>query len=115
MTNETEGPVACGGDLTIKGSYQVQVIHNSGTFTVGGVKIGLLVNGKVNYTSGNAVQVQSNTYVKIGNSTGSTVWYYDQNNATPPIRVTPTAGGYNGSPRIGASGKFSTAWRRCKQ
>jgi len=99
ITNETEGPVACGGDLTIKGSYQV-AIHNPGTFTVGGVKIGLLVNGKVNYTSGNAVQVQSNTYVKIGNSTGSTVWYYDQNNATPPIRVTPTSGGYNGSPRI---------------
>lgn len=99
ITNETEGPVACGGDLTIKGSYQV-AIHNPGTFTVGGVKIGLLVDGKVNYTSGNAVQVQSNTYVKIGNSTGSTVWYYDQNNATPPIRITPTAGGYNGSPRI---------------
>ncbi|MGV3459954.1 MAG: collagen-binding domain-containing protein [Flavobacterium sp.] len=99
VTNETEGPIACGGDLTIKGSYQV-AIHNAGTFMVGNTKIGLLVNGKVNYTSGNSVQVQSNSYVKIGNNAGSTVWYYDQNNATPPIRITPTSGGYNGSPRI---------------
>lgn len=99
VTNETEGPIACGGDLTIKGSYQA-AIHSAGTFMVNNVKIGLLVNGKVNYVSGNSLQVQSNSYVKIGNGTGSTVWYYDQNNATPPIRITPTSGGYNGSPRI---------------
>ena len=97
-TNESEGPIAIGGDLTIAGSYQV-AIHNAGTFSVNNVKIGLLVNGKVNYQSGNAVQVLSNGYVKIGNANGSTVWYADQNNATPPIRITPNSN-YNSSPRI---------------
>lgn len=97
-TNETEGPVACGGDLTIKGNYQI-CLHNAGNFLVDGVKIGLLVGGKVNYQSGNALQIMQNAYVKIGNSTGSTVWYYDQNNAASPIRITPTAN-YNSTPRI---------------
>ena len=97
-TNETEGPIAIGGDLTIDGNYQV-AIHNAGTFKVNNVKIGLLVNGKVNYQSGSSLQVNSNGYVKIGNSTGSTVWYADPNNATPPIRITPTSN-YNSSPII---------------
>lgn len=97
-TNETEGPIAIGGDLTIAGNYQV-AIHNPGTFLVNNVKIGLLVNGKVNYQSGNALQVNSNGYVKIGNPAGSTVWYADPNNATPPIRVTPSSN-YDSSPRI---------------
>lgn len=98
INNESEGPVAIGGDLTIAGSYQV-AIHNTGTFKVNNVTIGLLVNGKVNYQSGNSLQVNNNGYVKIGNANGSTVWYADQNNATPPIRVTPSSD-YNGSPRI---------------
>lgn len=97
VTNESEGPVACGGDLTIKGNYQI-ALHSAGTFTVNNLKIGLLVGGKVNYTSGNALQVLSNSYVKIGNGAGSTVWYKDPNNATPPIRITP--GGFDSSPRI---------------
>lgn len=98
INNESEGPIAIGGDLTIAGSYQVAA-HNTGTFKVNNVKIGLLVNGKVNYQSGNSLQVINNGYVKIGNANGSTVWYADQNNATPPIRVTPGSD-YNGSPRI---------------
>jgi choice-of-anchor A domain-containing protein len=98
VTNESEGPIACGGDLTIRGNYQVAV-HNAGTFMVNDVKIGLLVGGKVNYTSGNALQVNQNGYVKIGDGSGSHVWYYDQNNAASPIRITPTAN-YDSSPRI---------------
>lgn len=98
INNESEGPIAVGGDLTIAGSYQIAV-HNTGTFKVNNVTIGLLVNGKVNYQSGNSLQVNNNGYVKIGNANGSTVWYADQNNATPPIRVTPGSD-YNGSPRI---------------
>lgn len=97
-TNETEGPIACGGDLTIKGNYQV-AIHSAGNFTVNNVKIGLLVGGKVIYQGGNALQVGTNAYVKIGNSTGSYVWYYDQNNAASPIRITPSSS-YDSSPRI---------------
>ncbi|NDI97881.1 choice-of-anchor A family protein [Flavobacterium sp. LaA7.5] len=98
VTNESEGPVACGGDLTIAGNYQA-AIGDAGTFTVNNVKIGLLVGGKVNYQSGNALQINQNAYVKIGNGSGSYVWYYDQNNAASPIRITPSSD-YNSSPRI---------------
>ncbi|WP_127845658.1 collagen-binding domain-containing protein [Psychroflexus aestuariivivens] len=97
-TNESEGPVACGGDLTLAGNYQVAT-NQPGNFMVNGVKIGLIVNGKVNYQSGNALQVNQNAYIKIGNSQGSNVWYYDQNNAASPIRITPNSN-YNSSPKI---------------
>jgi choice-of-anchor A domain-containing protein len=98
ITNESEGPVACGGNLSIQGNYQISV-NDAGSYTVNNVKIGLLVGGKVNYNSGNAVQINNNAYVKIGNNAGSYVWYYDQNNAASPIRITPTPD-YNSSPRI---------------
>lgn len=97
-TNESEGPVACGNDLTVNGNYQVATNHG-GDFLVGGKKIGLLIGGKVNYQSGNQLQVNQNTYVKIGNGQGSNVWYYDQNNAASPIRITPSSN-YDSSPRI---------------
>lgn len=97
-TNETDGPMAMGGNLLLAGSYQVATNH-SGNFTIGGVKIGLLVGGKVQYNSGNLLQINQNAYIKIGDSTGSYVWYRDQNNAASPIRITNGAN-YNGTPRI---------------
>ena len=36
INNESEGPIAIGGDLTIAGSYQIAV-HNTGTFKVNNV------------------------------------------------------------------------------
>lgn len=97
-TNETEGPLACGEDLTVAGNYQVSTNY-SGTFLVNGLKTTLVVGGKINYLGGNSLQVNQNGYVKIGDSTGSYVWYKDQNNAYAPIRITPGPN-YNGSPRI---------------
>ncbi|MFX9097341.1 choice-of-anchor A family protein, partial [Acinetobacter baumannii] len=64
VTNETEGPIALGGDLEVAGNYQVN-IHNNGTFTAGNIPIGLLIGGKVILTSG-SLQVNSGRYVKIG-------------------------------------------------
>ena len=97
-TNESEGPVAVGGDLNIDGNYAVAV-HSPGSFLVGGIPIALLVQGKVNYTSGNSLNILNNGYVKIGNPTGSNVWYFDQNNAPSPLRITPNSN-YNATPRI---------------
>ena len=99
--NETEGPMAMGGDLTISGSYQVATNY-TGNYMVGGATIGLLVGGRVNYSGGSSFAVNKNTYVKIGNPTGSTVWYKDNNNAYSPIRITPTTD-YNSAPRINLS------------
>ncbi len=97
-TNETEGPIALGGDLNIAGNYQIAV-QSPGNFTVQGVPIGLLVGGRVNYQSGNQLQINNNAYIKIGDGTGSVVWYFDQNNAASPIRITPNSN-YNSTPRI---------------
>uniref|UniRef100_UPI00404B1059 choice-of-anchor A family protein n=1 Tax=Flavobacterium sp. TaxID=239 RepID=UPI00404B1059 len=96
-TNETDGPVAIGGNLDIMGNYQVSTNY-TGNFTVNSTIVTLLVNGKVNYNSG-TLQVNQNGYVKIGQANGSVVWYYDQNNAASPIRITPTSN-YNASSKI---------------
>ncbi|MBW2962970.1 collagen-binding domain-containing protein [Mesonia aestuariivivens] len=99
-TNEAEGPIALGNNLTLGGNYQV-ANHSAGTFEVGGHKIGLLVGGKVNYSSTSAWSSLkiNNGYLKIGNGTNSYVWYYDQNNAASNIRITPGAN-YNAYPQI---------------
>ena len=95
-SNETEGPIAIGGDLSLDGNYQV-AIKSAGSFEVNKTVIGLLVNGKIIYKSGNSLQV-NNGYVKIGDPDKSKVWYTDKNGAYSPIQI--TTGDYNSSPRI---------------
>lgn len=97
INNETEGPYALGGDLTIGGGYQVSTNY-PGTFFVDGIRVTMLIGGRVNYSSG-TLQVNQNGYIKIGNCLGSNVWYTDPNGAHPPIRITHGTD-YNGSPRI---------------
>lgn len=105
VNNETEGPLACGGNLLVDGGYQVS-IHSVGTFQVGGKNVSLVVGGRVQYISG-SLQVNSNGYVKIGDCTGSTVWYQDPNGAYPPIRITPGSS-YDASPRINLQASAAT-------
>ncbi|HQS56587.1 MAG TPA: choice-of-anchor A family protein, partial [Sediminibacterium sp.] len=95
-SNETEGPIAIGENLTLDGNYQV-AIKNAGTYMVDKLAIGLLINGKIIYKSGNSLQV-NNGYVKIGDPDKSKVWYKDKNGAYSPIQI--TTGDYNSSPRI---------------
>ncbi len=98
VTNETEGPFACGRDLTLAGSYNVSTNY-TGSYMVGLNKITLLVGGKVNYQSGSGLQVNSNGYVKIGDSTGSCAWYKDLLGLLSPMRITPGVN-YNATTRI---------------
>ena len=100
VTNESEGPIAIGGDLTVNGNYQVN-IHNNGTFAVSSVPIGLFVGGKVNLSSG-SLQVNSGRYVKIGNCASSNIktWYRDNNNAASNIYITGSAASYASTPNI---------------
>ncbi len=105
-TSETEGPMAMGGNLKIKGNHDVAA-HDAGTFKVGGITIGLLVGGKVYYEGGNSFKVLKNGYVKIGDQNNSQAWYKDGNNAYSPIRITPGVD-YNGAPRIELEAKANT-------
>jgi len=90
--NESEGPVAIGGNLTVGGNYQITTV-NVGDLKVGNIPIGLVVGGGVTLTSGQ-LQMNSQGYVKIGNCTGLTVWYKDNNDAFSPIRITKNTEGY---------------------
>ncbi len=96
-TNETDGPVAIGCNLSVNGNYQVATNY-TGSFLVGGTPIGLVVDGRVTYNSG-ILQVNSNCYAKIGDQSGSVAWYRDLNNAASPIRIT-NGNNYNSSSRI---------------
>ena len=113
INNETEGPIAMGGDLTIAGTYNVSSVA-PGSFTVHGIPVSLVVGGHVNYGTG-LLTVNQNGYVKIGDCTGSAVWYTDMTGSYSPIHVT-SASDYSATPRInmvataadlGVSGSFN--------
>ncbi|WP_439132888.1 choice-of-anchor A family protein, partial [Polaribacter sp.] len=107
-TNESEGAVAIGGDLILQGNYRVS-IHDCGVYTNNGLKIGLLVDGKIDFgaSSNGQLYVNSNYYAKIGDGTGTKVWYTDQNNATSPIRITE-GNNYNSSTRVNLQANATT-------
>lgn len=102
-TNESDGPVAIGGNLTVAGNYQVAT-HGS-TFMVNGYPVGLVVGKGVKLQKG-ILQVNSNTYAKIGACEGNAssdalkVWYRDNNNAYSTIRVTESTGSYGNDPYV---------------
>ena len=95
-SSEIQGALAVGGNFTLNGNYNVAT-QSTGSFSVGGQLIGLLVGGEVLYNSGNVLYVSSG-YVKIGNGTGSTVWYQDEYGGNSNLRV--TNGGFNNNPSI---------------
>ena len=97
-SNESEGPIAIGGNLTVNGNYNVN-IHGNGTFQINNTLIGLLVGGTINYSSG-TLQLEGNSYLKIGNCSGSTVWYKDNNGASSNIEITPSGASYGSNPNI---------------
>jgi choice-of-anchor A domain-containing protein len=104
--DETEGPIAIGGNLT---SNQYQISFNSahGVYFVKGASIGLAVRGGVKLNSG-SLQVNGNNYVKIGQcaadgvtTTNLKTWFKDNNKASTNIRITADNGaGYDQTPNI---------------
>jgi choice-of-anchor A domain-containing protein len=104
--NETEGPIAVGGNL-ISNQYQITFNKEHGVFFVDGVSIGLAVRGGVKLNSG-SLKVDGGNYVKIGNgkpgnsSIGNDlrVWYKDNNQAESNIRITDTLGGFDSQPNF---------------
>jgi choice-of-anchor A domain-containing protein len=93
---QSDGPVAIGENLTMNGNYQVAV-KSAGSFYVNNSLIGLLVNGKVIYKSGNTFQV-NNGYVKIGSLENSKVWLTDDKGTYSNTQI--CNGSYNSYPRI---------------
>ncbi|MEZ4982833.1 MAG: hypothetical protein R2769_14840 [Saprospiraceae bacterium] len=88
-----------GRDLTLNGTYSL-----AGNF-VGNYKdgddarpTGLIIGGKVFFNSGNGINLLNNSYVKLGNTNGVTVYDTDNNGAT--VNTQLTSGNYNASPRF---------------
>ena len=102
-TNESDGSVAIGGNLTVAGNYQVAT-HGS-SFATNGYPVGLVVGKGVTLKNG-ILQVNSNTYAKIGACNGNSatdalkVWYKDGNGAYSTMRVTKSMAGYNSASYI---------------
>ena len=95
------GPVAVGGNLTFGSATFNVATQTAGSFTASGDArpTGLLVGGSVNWagisSSGN-LNVQSNSYVKIGSLAGSAV----AQSGTAPTHIVPTGHTYSSSPQI---------------
>ena len=113
-SNETEGPVAIGGNLTTN-QYQISFDKNHGVFFVGGASIGLAVRGGVKLNSG-SLTVNGDNYVKIGQcapsdanvATPLRIWYKDNNNAESTIRITGSTAGYSDTPNITINANVNT-------
>lgn len=106
-SNETEGPVALGGDLTIGGNYQVGG-SSSGTFidTAAGdtVPSALVVGGVVDLGAsapGAVLSVQLGAYAKVGDLDGVDVRNIDDN-MIPTVNTRIVADGalYVSTPRV---------------
>ncbi len=93
--SQAEGSVAMGGNLSLVSGNFTVAANSSGSFAVSGINIGLLVGGKIDYTNGGKILV-NNGYLKIGDGTGSTVWYKDNNNNTGS-NLQVNAGSFNSS------------------
>jgi len=83
------GAVAMGGDLLIESSMVVAGNEASSFYGNNETNpVGLYIGGAVQYLSGGVVQVNSDSYLKLKDLTGSTVHVRDNNNALTNTRVT---------------------------
>lgn len=112
-SNETEGPIAVGGNLTTN-QYQISFNPEHGVFFANNASIGLAVRGGVKLNNG-SLTVNGNNYVKIGkwvssdeSATSLKVWYRDNNNAASTIRITGSNKGYSDTPNITINANLTT-------
>ncbi len=93
-----EGAAAFGGDLNLIGTLMAAGI-NAGTFRVNGdaANTSLLIGGKINYISGGGINVNQNSFVKLGDATGSNI-HDMQGAAVVNTHIAP--GDYNSSPKV---------------
>ncbi|WP_203910421.1 choice-of-anchor A family protein [Rhizocola hellebori] len=101
--NETEGPVAIGGNLTIGGNYQVAG-NSTGTFFAPNetVPSALVIGGQVNFAASQPfrLQVLSGAYAKVGNLNNADVLINDGNGAQVNTRIVANNAAYESVPRV---------------
>ncbi|GAA1808801.1 hypothetical protein GCM10009682_33250 [Luedemannella flava] len=103
ITNENEGTLAVGGDLTVGGNYQLAFV-TAGNFIVPGETLptSLVVGGQVDWaasTAGVRLYVSLASNVHIGDMSNSFARWTDNNNAQVSTRILP-GNDYNAYPNI---------------
>ncbi len=105
-SNENEGTMALGGNLTIGGNYNVANHPPTHPFTASGdtTPVGLLIGGNINWAgSSGQLKALSSTYVKLGNAAGTSVL------GTSPTQLVPTGAGAGSTPSLSLSTTQSAA------
>jgi hypothetical protein len=99
---DTHGPVAMGGNLVL-GGQTIFTMNTSGSYPSGTMNgasnYGMVIGGRVIYSGGNQSTVNQG-YLRIGDATGSQIWYVDNNNAATNLKLTATGAGFNGNPSL---------------
>lgn len=101
ISNESEGPIAVGGNL-ITNQYQISFDKSNGIYFVNGASIALAVKGGVILNNG-SLTINGGNYIKIGNCNSPTIlktWYRDNNGAASTIRITEGSKSYSATPNI---------------
>ncbi|WP_203690493.1 choice-of-anchor A family protein [Catellatospora coxensis] len=100
--NETEGPVALGGTLTIGGSYEVAGA-SPGTYEapLDDVPSALVIGGAINFTASSAtiLDVQQG-YAKLGDPTGADVRDTDDGGNSGNTHIVAEGASYGSTPRV---------------
>jgi choice-of-anchor A domain-containing protein len=90
QAGHSDGAVAMGGDATLNGLVSIAE-QTAGAYPYGAGNVnnyGLVVGGKITYSSGNQSKVL-NGFLRLGNTTNSRLFYVDCNNANTNLRLSP--------------------------
>jgi len=114
-TNEAEGPIAVGGNVTTA-AYGIKFDPAYGAYYVKSASIGLAVRGGVKLAGG-SLKIDRDNYIKIGNclpnssdATNLKVWLKDEKNNVNVIKITATNDSYPNTQNNITINSRSTTW-----
>ena len=111
VSGHTAGPIATAGSLILAGQHDV--CNNSAGVYPNGLgnagNYGLVVNGRIYYNSGQSSKILSSAFLRLGNTTGTTLLDHDNNNASLNLRAIPSTGSYLSSTNYVTQSSYQAA------
>ena len=96
VAGDTHGPVATGGNLTLAGATSI-ALNYTGSYPGNGTYYGLVVGGRIYYNNGNVSTINQGS-LRLGSTTGTTLFDHDGNNAACNLQA--TSGSYGSQTRV---------------